>query len=173
MAAFRCTNKLLKHLNVKPCGEIDASHTKTTLGDWYANLIMADRRKVVIWTNEQTLFSFVMLKVRANRPDLFNLGFVRGLAMSLQIEDIPLPQVERILREYAGPMDFCKTKNSSVVASMNRIGQGFEHMVWYEHGFKHCDIGELVHRLNNTPWKAIGYNFASELVRERCNSQCQ
>ncbi|MBU1192600.1 MAG: hypothetical protein KKE76_12900 [Gammaproteobacteria bacterium] len=163
---------LLDHLGITVASSESAGSSDTTLGDWYAKLMVVDRHKVVLWTNEQTLFSFIMLKVRAKKPEHFNLGFMHGLAMSLQLEGIPLSHVERILREYDTPMEYTSTRNKSVVASMNQVGKDFEHMVWYEHGFKYCNISELIHQLNNTPWKAIGYKFAADLVRERVISRC-
>ena len=173
MATFRCTKKLLDHLGAKPVPESDLSQAKSTLGDWYANVMTVDRRKVVLWTNEQTLFSFVMLKVRAKRPDLFYAGFLHGMSMALELEGIPPQHIDSLLHEHEGLIQFTKTKNRSVVASMNQIGQDFEHIIWYNHGFKYCEIGKVVHSLNNTPWKAIGFNFASRLVRERLENGCQ
>lgn len=174
MPTFRCTKKLLDHLGVKPAPERDLLQRHTKLGDWYANIMTVDRRKVVLWTNEQTLFSFVMLKVRAKKPDLFCAGFIRGLSMALAIiEGIPLYHIDAITQEHEGPVVFTKTKNRSVVASMNQIGRDFEHMVWYNHGFRYCEIGRVVHHMNNTPWKAIGFHFPSRLIRERCENRCQ
>ncbi len=173
MATFRCTQGLLDHLGIKATEAAPGTSGDTTLGDWYAKIFMVDRRKVVLWTNEQTLLSFVMLKVRTKKPEHFYMGFLHGLTMALQLEQIPLADVERIVREYEGEMAITKTTNRSLVASMNQIGQVFDHMVWYNHGFKHCDIGDIVHKLNNTPWKAIGFKFPSGLVRERCaSSRC-
>lgn len=173
MAAFQCTKLLLDHLGIKVVSNESVGSRDSTLGDWYAKLMIRDRHKVVLWINEQTLFSFIMLKVPAKKPEHFYLGFMHGLAMSLQLEGIPLPHVEHILREYDSPMECTSTSNKSVVASRNQVGKDFEHMVWYVHGFKYCNIGELIHQLNNTPRKAIGFRFASDLVRERGTKRCQ
>ena len=55
MQLIRCTQKLFKELKVKPTEELPKfGH----IGGWHANLLRIDRRKCVLFTNDQTLYSF-------------------------------------------------------------------------------------------------------------------
>jgi hypothetical protein len=60
---IHCTKKLLKELDV-PLVESDKIPSNSEgLGNWYANLFRIERRKCVIFTNEKTLYTFLIPKV--------------------------------------------------------------------------------------------------------------
>ena len=63
MVCIRCTQKLLKLMNVKP-SETGTDEEKENLGDWYANLTWIGRKKCLLFTNERILFSFLVPEVR-------------------------------------------------------------------------------------------------------------
>ena len=142
----------MTEFGIAPGSESGSAEESAILGDWYSNIIVVERRKVILWTNEKTLFSFVMLKGRAKKPEIYKEAFLHGLKTALVQEGMPAQVVEKVLLNYSKPLTFRATKNKSVVASMNQIGQDFGHMVWYEHGWNHTDVSECVHKLNNTPW---------------------
>ncbi|OGW46377.1 MAG: hypothetical protein A2Y66_05380 [Nitrospirae bacterium RBG_13_41_22] len=63
MRIIHCTRKLLKELDV-PLVEPDNIPSPTEgLGNWYANLLRIDRRKCLIFTNEKSLYTFLIPKV--------------------------------------------------------------------------------------------------------------
>lgn len=59
---LHCTQKLLKELGNPPLQTPDV--LTTGLGNWYANLLVIDRRKCVLFTNEKTLYSFLLPNVK-------------------------------------------------------------------------------------------------------------
>jgi len=64
MTLIHCTAKLIKEL-VNPSLQTPATEPNTeSLGNWYANLLMIDRRKCILFTNEKTLYSFMIPKVK-------------------------------------------------------------------------------------------------------------
>ncbi len=52
MAIIRCTVKLLNELGAKPA---TAQDQPRGLSDWHANLLDLERKKYVLFTNDQTL----------------------------------------------------------------------------------------------------------------------
>jgi len=125
MRIIHCTKKLLKELNV-PLLEPDKNvlHTEG-LGNWYANLLRIDRRKCVIFTNEKTLYTFLIPKVlKANLKNIEE-EFLISLNYNLQNEGFGLHEINRIMQEYQ-TISFAKTMNKSVLGSMNDLAYQYE-----------------------------------------------
>lgn len=170
MPRFHCTKKLLAHLGVPVSPQADLeqayTHAEPRLGDWYANLIRLENRNAVLYTNERTLFSFLVFGIRAKTPGLLPSGFIKGLAAALAFEGHGEAEVGAILSEYEGVVCFTTAPNQKVLGSMTAIVQDLEHIIRHKGGLPFTDLDDVVHRFNNTPWSAIGYRHPSELVRE-------
>ena len=63
MSIIHCTKKLLKEIDVSLVEPDKIPQPTEGLGNWYANLIKNDRRKCIIFTNEKTLYTFLIPKV--------------------------------------------------------------------------------------------------------------
>ena len=168
MTTFRCTKKLLQHIGVKPG---DSAQRKELFGPWCANIVRLDRRSAVIYTNERTLFSFAMFKVKAKNPQQFHAVFLIGLSNALALEGHSQPTILKVLETHDASPSYTVIANRRVLGSMNAIYQDLSHMVWYQGGLANSNVSDLTHKLNNTPWGAIGYNQASQLVAELMNAR--
>src|SRR3990167_7548126 len=62
MTLIQCTQKLLKELPIDQ--EIIMANFPSLLGNWHANLIRIERRKCVLFTNDETLYSFFIPGVK-------------------------------------------------------------------------------------------------------------
>ena len=70
MRLLHCTQKLLKELGKPPLQNPDTSPENSEgLGNWYANLLRIDRRKCLLFTNEKTLYTFLIPKVLKTQPE--------------------------------------------------------------------------------------------------------
>jgi hypothetical protein len=87
MRIIHCTRKLLKELDV-PLVEPDNIAAPTEgLGNWYCNLIRIDRRKCfLLFTNEKTLYTFLIPKVLKNNLMNIEEEFLISLSYNLQNE---------------------------------------------------------------------------------------
>jgi len=77
MRIIHCTRKLLKEIDV-PLVEPDKIPSPTEgLGNWYANLLRIDRRKCLLFTNEKSLYTFLIPKVLKATPtiEIFSIRF--------------------------------------------------------------------------------------------------
>ena len=94
MISLQCTQKLLKEVGQE---QEEAFIPTVPLGCWHANLLMLDRRKCVLFTNDQTRYSFLVAGLK--KPDFKCLDevFRQGLFRCLRLDDIPQEAIEKVL----------------------------------------------------------------------------
>ena len=169
MTTFFCTKKLQRAFGLTPT---PAEHPSTArLGNWYANTIRLERRTAILFTNEKTLFSFVMLKGKARTIDKLHFSFMRGLAMSLALEGHRDKDIEELVNDYGLRPAIGAASDRRVLGTMNQIALDLDFILYSRGGLNACDLGDLIHRINNTPWQATDYNFSSKLVSQLAQSR--
>lgn len=110
MRFIHCTRKLLKELDV-PLVEIDKIPLPTKgLGNWYANLLRIDRKKCLLFTNEKSLYTFLVPKVLKSNLKKIEQEFLINLSYNLQSEGFGLDVTNRVMQEYQ-EICFAKTSN--------------------------------------------------------------
>jgi hypothetical protein len=163
MRFIRCTQKLLKEIGVSPIDVGASSSDLEGLGHWYANVIRLDRKKCLLFTNEKTLYSFLIPGVL--KRDLKNIKneFVSNLIFNLQHEGFGLEVVNRVRDEYK-EIDFAKTASKSILGSMNDFALQYE-VLLPEAGIEHVKILHLNQKINKTPMSAIHYDHPIERLK--------
>ena len=163
MATVRCTTKLLKELGTKPT---IAPAQPSSLSDWHANLLRIERKKYVLFTNDQTLYSFLIHLARrpvlADFIELFRLGLLKSL-LAEGLDDTRVAQTVG----GQGPTIITRTSSRSVLGSMNDVAFQTKYMVHYEGGLANVDFVEIGREINRVPMKAINYNGAIEELKRR------
>ena len=120
MRIIHCTRKLLRELDV-PLVELDKIPPPTEgIGNWYANLLRIDRRKCLLFTNEKTLYTFLIPKVLKDNLKNIEDEFFINLNYNLQNEGFGLEVINRVMQEYQ-EIGFAKTSNRQVLGSMNEF----------------------------------------------------
>jgi hypothetical protein len=157
-----CTQKLAKELAVKlppPLAQNDG------FGNWYANLLRIDRKKCVLFTHEQTLYSLFVANLK--KPDFQHLEdiFLQALFKQLRVEMFTQGQIENILNEYDRNIIYAKTENRSVLGSMTDFAWHIKFGVDDQGGLANVNILELARKLNSIPFKSIGFKYPKELFR--------
>lgn len=162
---FRCTAKLIKQLRLKDedvCP--DPGVNKEPLSSWHCNLFYIDRKKCVIFTHDQTLFTVIATGL--NQADLRNYCnlFRKETSKVLQtIEGIP-PDV--FLKKVDNGTDsFRRTNSRSVLGSMNEFIFTCKYGAALEGGLDRINSGLLSGYLNQTPMKAIKMSNPSTELR--------
>lgn len=163
MGIIRCTAKLLKELGIKP--EIPPT-LPSSLSDWHANLLWIDHRKYVLFTNDQTLYSFLIRFVK--KPLSYDFGelFRLGLLKSLMSEGLDDPLVRRMQGRLV-TIRFAKTGSRSILGSMNDLAFQIKCMAHAEGGLVTADLSKINRELNRIPMGAIKYNFGIEELKRR------
>jgi len=160
MTVLRCTQKLLAEIRIKPDPAVGPEES-----GWHANLLCTDRRKCVIFTHDDTLFSFVQCGL--TRPDFDHLAdvFGQGLFKSLLRSGFDQGGVEHML-DTIREIRFATTNNRGILGSMNEMAQMLDWTIHSQGGVASADLADLERVLNETPFKAIGYDLPVERLRK-------
>jgi hypothetical protein len=161
MAIIRCTTRLLNDLVVKPT---NAPDQPPSLFDWHANLLWLNRRKYVLFTNDQTLYSLLMHWRKTPRSADFLERFRFGLLNSLMSERLAEAQVEYVLSGHS-QVTIAKTNNRSVLGSMNDLAFQIKSMICMNGGLANADLSEISRQLNRTPMSAIEYKVGIDELK--------
>jgi hypothetical protein len=165
MLLIRCTEKLAKEMGLKRRDLSDPAQAGF-LGSRFGHVFRIERRKCLIFTNDETLYSFVVAGVR--RSQLADLGrvFANHLLESLRVEGL-----ETLLRERIGDgskhVVLARTNNRSVVGSMNDLRFMAEVDVETSGGLGEFDVGRVSYRLNRTPMSALNYELPLRAFRRK------
>jgi len=163
MAIIRCTAKLLNELGIKPTNVPDQP---TSLCDWHANLLWLNRKKYVLFTNDQTLYSLLVHWTKTPRSADFLERFRFGLFKSLVSEGLAEAQLEYFLNEHA-QVAITKTNNRSVLGSMNDLTFQIKSMIRVSDGLADAGLSGINRQLNRIPMGAIKYKVSIDELKRR------
>jgi hypothetical protein len=163
MGIMRCTAKLLKELGTKPT---IAPTQPPGLSDWHANLLWVDRKKYILFTNDQTLYSFLIHRVKKPLSEDFGQLFRLGLLERLMSEGLDDPLVGYKLGR-PGTILIAKTNSRSILGSMNDLAWQIKYMIHAAGGLANADLSEINRELNRIPMSAIKYNVGIEELKRR------
>ena len=156
---IHCTQKLLAEI---PERFIEPSASGAS---WHANLLRLERRKCVLFTHDETLYSVFVPGLRKPEFERLDKVFGQRLFKALLWDAFSQAQIERML-EACRVIRFTRSSNRSVLGSMNdmrfQIGAYLEH----DGGLTSVDLAQLHHELNRTPFSAIGYGYAVKRLQE-------
>ena len=162
MGIIRCTTKLLTELKTKPTSGLFQS---SAWCDWHANLLWVDRKKCVLFTNNQTLYSFFLPSIKKPTLENFEKVFRLGLFKSLMTEGFAEPQVEYMLREHQHIV-IAKTNSRSILGSMNDLAFQIKSMIYATGGLANADLSEINRKLNRIPMSAIKYKVSIDELKQ-------
>ncbi len=163
MQLIRCTQKLLKELKIKPT---EKSPKFGYIGGWHANLLRIDRRKCVLFTNDQSLYSFFVPGLKKPEFVHFDEVFRQNLFKCLLNERFSQDQIEKVLAEYR-KIKFAKTKNRSVLGSMNDLAFQVKYRIEASGGLNYFESIALNQSLNRIPLKPMDYQYSIDALRAK------
>ncbi len=162
MQIIHCTKKLLNELGALG-GKMPAKHPTGVFGPWHANLIRIERRKCVLFTNDRTLYSFLVPGVK-KKDDIHDL-FLVNLNAQLAAEGLRQGERLKALTE-SGEIAFAPTANRSVLGSMNDLVNRVEFLISRAGGLEKADMLRVNMMLNRVPMGALKYHYDIEKVYE-------
>jgi hypothetical protein len=165
MLQLRCTKKVLEQFNISSNDLFDPVPTEATLGNWYVNIATIDRRKTIIFMSERTLLSFLYFGIRKRNSKSLGEIFIQGLIQLLELEGFTENQISSAIGSDR-IMTITKTDNRKALGNMNDLIRIYEHKIWYDHGFKHCDLWKIISSTNRMPQKNIGWSYSIDLAKE-------
>jgi hypothetical protein len=162
MGIIRCTAKLLTELKTKPTNGLFQS---SAWCNWHANLLWVERKKCVLFTNNQTLYSFFLPLIKKPILKNFEEVFRLGLFKSLMTEGFVEPQVEFMLREHQHIV-IAKTNSRSILGSMNDLAFQIKSMIYATGGLANADLFEINRQMNRIPMSVIKYKVSIDEMKQ-------
>ncbi|HGS5022853.1 TPA: hypothetical protein ACMDP3_003471, partial [Vibrio cholerae] len=89
MYQLRCTKKVQDAFGLKPSDLAEAQDENLVIGNWYVNLFTVERRKCLVFMEEQTLMSFVLIGLRKEHIKDIGVIFKKGVLQLLELEGFP------------------------------------------------------------------------------------
>ena len=157
---IRITDKLRKALSLKASDLESPTDDTTVMGCWYANLFTLERRKSIIFVNEKTLFSFVLIGLKKSNLDIIDEAFKMGLAQALQVNGFHDNEIAQLISDI-GNISFTKTTNKSAIGSMVDLLYIFESFLYNSDN----ELDEIIRKLNMVPHVKRDPSFAVHAVR--------
>ena len=164
MLQIRCTQKLLKEIGIKDVSLIEVETHCDKFGDWYANLLYISRRKCVLFTNEKTLYSFLIPRVKRSSLTRLHELFLSELQINLFSEGFDHTVVTDLPKKYRD-FGIARTRSRSVLGSMTDFALQLKYIFMDREGPDSSNIIEINQRINRVPMKAIGYKYSIERLR--------
>lgn len=165
MPLIQCTKKLLKEMGLKG-KDLATEQPSESFPNWHANLIYIERRKCVLFTNDETLLNFLVAdRSRAEIRELSDM-FRDHLQAMLTREGIDKTEREEIAKAY-GEIHFSTSNSRSVLGSMNDLAYNYKLHVLDQGGLQRCDLPGIIRRLNRMPMGAIDYKLPVEALMEK------
>lgn len=132
--------------------------------DWYANLLVLDRRKCLLLTHVDTLFTIFEPDVRTPALRSTHRLVTELIERELLAEALPPDTFGELGTD---ELVIAKTANRSVLGCMNDMALVCELAVADAGGLRHLDVASLNHRLHRHINSARGYEQPIDLVIAR------
>src|SRR5258705_2940427 len=139
---LRCTAKVLALLGVA-----EPAIGEACARDWYAHLVWIDRRKCLLVTHAETLFSVFMPNVTAAGLRAIGPPIVSAIQAALQAEGLPVDTLGGLDPQQ---MAVAKTADRRILGTINDLVFTTEHVIAAPDGLAPCDIDALHHALHRT-----------------------
>jgi hypothetical protein len=133
---------------------------RSDIDDYHCNLLKFGRYNSVLMTNDKSLYSFFLFGLKADDFKHFEEVLRESVFKLLLESGLPQKQFEKVL-ESMETFNYSKTSNRSVIAYMNDMKRQIEGYLGIGD-----DIYTLNKKLNETPYKAVGYSYPIEVFGE-------
>jgi hypothetical protein len=141
---------------------------RATIGSeagWHATLLRIEQQRCVLFTHDQTLFSFFVCRperlTAEYSPERFGLGLFKAMLRSGFAQD----QVETLL-DRTRAIHIAKINSRRVLGTMNDMAYMLKWTIADRGGLATTNPNDLHRLLNETPFKAIDYDLPLNRMRE-------
>ena len=171
MIVLHCTQKVLTEGGFKE-STLRVFPEREPVDHWYTHLFLCRRKKHLIFTHEQSRFSFVVPSI--GRYDVRHIGqvFSKKLPKAMFYEEFGAAEIKAV-SEQINSISLAKTESRAVVGSMNEF---IRHFKWYmedELVGVEPDITTINKKLNEMPMRVFKrYEIPIEKFRKVVQEKC-
>jgi len=163
MNQLRLTKKVQQaaSLKVEDLSAIDENGIG--LGSWTVHVFNQNRYKVLIFINDLTLYSFVLIKIRKEHYKNIPKLFCAGLRQLLETDGFSKNDITHLMQGLDN-LSYSKTHGKKILGTLNNLVYLYQDLIYEDGGLDYVNIGEMIHKFNRWPHKSIGYKFAIDAV---------
>ncbi|MBS1169942.1 MAG: hypothetical protein H6R01_860 [Burkholderiaceae bacterium] len=169
MLILKCTKKVQSYLGLA-AGDLlseSAASRDAVLGAWYVNQFRIGRRNAYIFMSERTLLSFILFDVKKSnsKKALFPEICLAGIVQLLKFLQTPLPLIGKVIDDsfHSG---YANTDSRSALGNLNDLAFLYQHYIMTQGGLEHCNLTEIILRVNRTPQRNLGWSNSTDITRE-------
>ena len=155
----------MDYLGIKKDQLREFQDSDTLLGNWYLNMINIERRKTLIFMNENTLLSFLIYGMKKNQINKIPEIFLGGLDQVLMYEGVKDSKIEYILNQIR-LIEITKTYSRSLLGNLNDLIYLYISMIDAQGGLQYCDMTKIIKQINRTPQKNLNWGRSINKVNE-------
>jgi len=164
MAYLKCTQKILTKLGITSAEKVaDDVPVGRSLGSWYVNSIILNRRTAVLFVNERTYYSLLVPGMtKARFADIANV-FRQALSRALAGEGYSGATIAAIMNEYA-TLDMARTSSRRILGTMNEYALMYR--VEPAIDADQAVVDAAIRKMNRIILGACDYRYSSDLLFE-------
>jgi hypothetical protein len=167
MPVIRCTQKLLAEMGNPRAN--DTVRSNLPLDEWYANLIILDRQKCVVFINPATLFVAIAYGKRREELRQLQQILIESLRQALTVENVDVGVLDRVVQNLE-EADIAKTQDRKTLGCLNDVIQHFKWLSERERDEPAVRANTVVKALNRIPWVKTSFGYAlvpmGQILRE-------
>ena len=165
MYQLRCTKKAQEALALKSADLSEPTDETFVLGNWYVNIFTVNSRKCLLFMEENTLASFVLVGLRKEHIKDIGQIFNKGVVQFLELEGFPA-EVISAFENAPEKTAFTKTVSRKLLGNMNDLLSLYDHFIYDDGGLSNCDLNAISMRINRTPQRNLNWKYSIDAVRE-------
>ena len=173
MLTLRCTQRLMRHLDVKPTPEA-GDGSEALLGAWYANLIGTDAGPVILCVNEHTRYVIPFQLDPRSEEEVHSLyvQLVWRIHEAMRLRNVEPDIVTQVTDEYRGGMLIAPTASRSVLGTLNDMAMQLKYRITDAADNREpVNLEAMEQKLNQTPILPMKGANPGEMLLERCAAQ--
>ncbi len=164
MRIIHCTKKLLKEVPGPILAIEDIKADVSGLGNWHSDIFRIHRKEYIVFTNEETLYTFFIYDIKKHDIESIAALFIDNLVMYLRKVRIEENIINQIIQEYK-EIGFSKTDNNNVVTSMEYFCKLFELRMEYIDEINEREILIANLQVNTTPMALLDYDSPKDRIK--------
>lgn len=165
MYQLRCTKKVQDILGLKSSNLAEIRDENFALGNWYVNTFTVNRRKCLLFMEEKTLLSFVLVGLRKDHHKNMGQIFKNGVVQLLELEGVS-PFVIKAFEKAPEHIEYTKTDSKKLLGNINDLLATYEYMILYDGGLNLCDLDDITMRINRTPQRNLDWKYSVDVLHE-------
>ena len=169
MIQLRCTKKVQDLLAIKKQNLAEPTESNHILGSWFVNVFIQERRKVVVYMNQKTLLSFIVVGIKKSKSKAIIEALPAGLAKLLALEGFSQSQISKIVDPMV-EFEIAPTATKKYNGNMNDIIHRYRHSIYYVGGLANCGMWRIIYRINRTPQRNIDWKMPIEATQKLLQS---